>query len=369
MTIFSSVTSSRNLTSFELIGGVVTLTGTIAGATQNKLGSTTGALSNANSRFGGDGNTYGQGFPFALNTRLGVTNAPNDGSGAALGTTQLSGAFMNNSGTVIQALNFLYNQVTAGVLGSGSVSRSEIASNAVGSEQIVTGSVIAGKIALDAVHAPNISFMAADLGTTDGHILVADGSEFTNVAVSGDVTISNTGAITIANDAVENAMIADDAVDTAQIADDAVEAAQLASNAVVNDSVAANAAIAFTKLAALSDGNILVGNGSNQAASVAMSGDIGIDNSGATTIQANAVEGSMLNANVAGDGLTISSNRLLISGTVNKDLKFGVHTSGDTPGRGNLQISGSNDNGQGRYFALSVTAGILTVTDIGDGGE
>ena len=46
------------------------------------------------------------------------------------------------------------------------------------------------------------------LGTnTSGHIMVADGTNFNPVAVSGDVTISNTGAVTIANDAVETAML------------------------------------------------------------------------------------------------------------------------------------------------------------------
>jgi hypothetical protein len=46
------------------------------------------------------------------------------------------------------------------------------------------------------------------LGTnTSGHIMVADGTNFNPVAVSGDVTISNTGAVTIANSAVETAML------------------------------------------------------------------------------------------------------------------------------------------------------------------
>lgn len=54
---------------------------------------------------------------------------------------------------------------------------------------------------------------------TDGQILVGNSSGVaTDVAVSGDVTISNTGAVTIANDAVETAMIADDAVTGAKLA-------------------------------------------------------------------------------------------------------------------------------------------------------
>ena len=46
------------------------------------------------------------------------------------------------------------------------------------------------------------------MGTnTSGHIMVADGTNFNPVAVSGDVTIASTGAVTIANNAVETAMV------------------------------------------------------------------------------------------------------------------------------------------------------------------
>jgi len=46
------------------------------------------------------------------------------------------------------------------------------------------------------------------MGTnTSGHIMVADGTNFNPVAVSGDVTIASDGAVTIADDAVETAML------------------------------------------------------------------------------------------------------------------------------------------------------------------
>jgi len=53
---------------------------------------------------------------------------------------------------------------------------------------------------------------------TSTKILVADGTSYQEVAVSGDVTIANTGAVTIANNAVETAMIADGQVTTAKLA-------------------------------------------------------------------------------------------------------------------------------------------------------
>lgn len=60
-------------------------------------------------------------------------------------------------------------------------------------------------------------------------------------------------------------------------------------NSVTNAKVDSAAAIAFSKLAALTSGNILVGNASNQAASVALSGDATISNTGVLTIAAGAV--------------------------------------------------------------------------------
>ena len=98
------------------------------------------------------------------------------------------------------------------------------------------------------------------LGTnTSGHLLVADGTNYNPVALSGDATLASSGALTIANDAVEQAMVADNAIGAdqlasnavtqAKLADDAVGAAELAANAVVNASIASGAAIDATKIA------------------------------------------------------------------------------------------------------------------------
>ncbi|MDP6587679.1 MAG: hypothetical protein QF535_23745, partial [Anaerolineales bacterium] len=60
------------------------------------------------------------------------------------------------------------------------------------------------------------------MGTnTSGHILVADGTNYNPVAVSGDVTISNTGAVTIAATSVENSMLAG-SIANAKLANDSV---------------------------------------------------------------------------------------------------------------------------------------------------
>ena len=107
-----------------------------------------------------------------------------------------------------------------------------------GALTIAAGAVETGMIADDAITGAKIALFDDSLAATTTHFLIADGTDYSSFALSGDVTCTNGGVVTIANDAVEQAMIADDAVG----------ADQLASNAVVNASVASNAAIAASKV-------------------------------------------------------------------------------------------------------------------------
>ena len=66
-------------------------------------------------------------------------------------------------------------------------------------------------------------------------------------------------------------------------------AASVVRGGLVNADIDAAAAIAFSKLAALDSANILVGNGSNVATKVAVTGDVTISNAGVTAIAAGAV--------------------------------------------------------------------------------
>jgi len=53
--------------------------------------------------------------------------------------------------------------------------------------------------------------------STDGQILVGDGNDLASVAISGDISLANNGAVTIANDAVEGTMLNTNAADTTTI--------------------------------------------------------------------------------------------------------------------------------------------------------
>jgi hypothetical protein len=87
-------------------------------------------------------------------------------------------------------------------------------------------------------------------------------------------------------------------------------AASVVRGGLVNADIDAAAAIAFSKLAALDSANILVGNGSNVATKVAVTGDVTISNAGVTAIGSAKVTPTMLT-----QPLTLATAQNTTSGT------------------------------------------------------
>ena len=85
---------------------------------------------------------------------------------------------------------------------------------------------------------------------------------------------------------------------------------------IVNADVATNAAIAYSKLAALTDGNILVGNGSNVATSVTPSGDVTISNAGAFAIASGVIVNADINASAAIAGSKLAAGSTSAQGAL-----------------------------------------------------
>ena len=189
---------------------------------------------------------------------------------------------------------------------------------------------------------------------TSGKLLVADGTSYEEVALSGDATLASNGALTIANDAVEQAMIADDAVG----------ADQLAANAVVNASVV-DGALKADKLdidgstdigADLVDADLMIVDdgaaGANRKSTLtrfkkyiysAMSGDATASDAGALTIANDAVEQAMIADDAVGaDQLaanavvnaSVASNAAIEGTKLNLNVDFG----------GNYQIGSQSDD-------------------------
>ena len=81
----------------------------------------------------------------------------------------------------------------------------------------------------------------------------------------------------------------------------------MVNGSLVNTNLAANAAIAFSKLAALNSAQIIVGNGSNVPTAVAVTGDIGINNAGLTSITAGAIVNADVSSTAAIAGSKITT--------------------------------------------------------------
>jgi hypothetical protein len=88
------------------------------------------------------------------------------------------------------------------------------------------------------------------------------------------------------------------------------------SGSIVNADINASAAIAFSKLATLSSANILVGNGSNVATSVAVTGDVTISNAGVTSIATGAIVNADISASAAIAGSKIVAATTSVVGAV-----------------------------------------------------
>lgn len=158
---------------------------------------------------------------------------------------------------------------------AGAITATDLAADSVNDSRILDGSILAADLAADAVTSAKIldgSITDADIAAsaaialsklangTNGQIIVANASGVpVYVALSGDATIDNTGAIAIANLAVTNAKLAADSVDSVKIVDGSIVAADLAADAVttakvldgtlVDADVDGSANIALSKLA------------------------------------------------------------------------------------------------------------------------
>ena len=158
--------------------------------------------------------------------------------------------------------------------------------------------------------------------------------------VSGDATIAAGGALTIANDAVELGML-NDAAFSITASGDVTGEAELSSDKVALSLTIANGAIDAGMITDATTGSILN----------TIAGDVNVTAGGVSTIQPNAVEGSMLNSNVAGTGLDYSANVLSV------DVSDFM-----TNGSDNRIVTATGTDGQNAEANLTFDGSTLTVT-------
>jgi len=151
---------------------------------------------------------------------------PGDGAMIHLDTSTITDSNTSGSGTATKYTHVTFEAPTLAATNSSVTTTSAAtvyinAAPSAGTNQTLTNAyalwVDAGTAKLDGdVHVGGDLTVAGDditMGTnTAGHVLVADDTNFNPVAVSGDVTMASTGAVTIANDAVESGMLNDNVI-------------------------------------------------------------------------------------------------------------------------------------------------------------
>ena len=170
-------------------------------------------------------------FHTAVTTSLGTKQATITGGASTITSTNLdvSRALVSNASGKVAA-----SAVTSTEVGYLDGVTSAIQTQLDAKIGTGAGAVGASNIAANAATPAKVSLFDDNTVATDTHILIADGTDFINKAVSGDITIANTGAVTIANGAVENAMLADDAVGADELASNAVVTASIVDDNVTH---------------------------------------------------------------------------------------------------------------------------------------
>jgi hypothetical protein len=180
----------------------------------------------------------------------------------------------------------------------------------------VTSAMLAGSIALS-----KLATVAS------GNIIVGNSSnQAASVAVTGDITISNSGVVDIA------------------------------AGVIVNTDIDANAGISFSKLATLTSGSIIVGNSSNVPAAVAVTGDVTISNTGVTSI----ASGAIVNADVSASAEIAVSK--LADGAARQLLQTDAAGTG-VEWTSNVDISGTLDVTGVGTFDAATRGSVGTLTD------
>lgn len=214
---------------------------------------------------------------------------------------------------------------------------------------LAQGSVLIGDSAGKAV---------ALAGKADGAILIGNGTTMAAKTISGDATLDNAGALTIAAKAVENTMIA-----------------AAAGTVLIGTKTSGD----VTALDISAKGAFPVGQGAGEtAAAKTMSGDVKMDETGATTIQAKAVENTMIAAaagtvlvgtKTSGDvtALDISAEGAMALGQGGGETPAAYAMSGDvTMTKGGVTAIGA---GKVTSAMLASGAGVASLLTAGLGGS
>ena len=174
----------------------------------------------------------------------GQTSLPSSTDGQVLvsnGADNYESATMSGDCTIASggAVSIGANKITTAMLQNDSVDANKLANNAVDSGAIAANAVVAGKYGAGSIVNADVSATAGIAHSklanlTSATILVGNATNVpTQVAITGDISLTNGGVTAIGANKVTTAMLQNDSVDANKLANNAVDSAAIAANAVV----------------------------------------------------------------------------------------------------------------------------------------
>ena len=252
--------------------------------------------------------------------------------------------------------------------GTGLKTGGNFTTNQSSAETITLNLDVNGLTAITALEQDD-AFIVADSSDTNNEKKIT----FSNLEdaifgnISGDATVATGGALTIANDAVENAMIAAGAVDTTELADNAVTNAKLA-----NSSLTVTAGDGLGGGGSVSLGSSVSLNVNVDDSSIETNGDsLRVKAGGVTN---DMLAGSIANGKLTNDSVTVGSTEINLGSSATTiagltevtstdfigDLSKADASGTDAAGT-NLTIKGGAGTGSG--------AGGSVLIQVADGGS
>ena len=207
----------------------------------------------------------------------------------------------------------------------------------------------------------------SDKTVADTQLLIGDGTGFTAASLSCDVTMANTGAVTIAADSVTYDMMQDTTTNNRVLG--AATAGTVAEVQVATDMVADNA-VTLAKMAGLVRGKIIVGDASGDPSALTMGTSeqvLRVNTAGTDLEYADAVGGAAWALKtgaytaVAGDGVMVDTSSSAI--TITLPISSGPPSLGDfvrvldatgNAATNNITVARNGNNIQGAAADLTI---------------
>jgi len=136
-------------------------------------------------------------------------------SSGMIATNAITNAKLANS--AVNTAEIADSAITNAKIANDAITHGQISDGAIITAKIAAGGVTGVKIADDGVTPAKVNIFDDNLGATSAHIMVGNGSVYRNKGITGDLTLTNNGVLTIDTGAVGTGHLANNAVTFAKL--------------------------------------------------------------------------------------------------------------------------------------------------------